>query len=206
MSDEPRFMIEPTSAEALAEFDPDVFAGMEEEYESFPSAMLLIGRDPELARICMRLVRHTLFREGKVEPGLRWLAGHLASRAAGCRYCTAHTAYWGVRFAALEPAKAEAAWEFETSDAFSEAERAALRFAVACGSVPNAVTREHFDDLHKHWDDDQIVELGAAICLFGFMNRWNDSFSTPLESEPFAFAERHLRAGGWDPGKNSPRL
>ena len=36
-------------------------------------------------------------------------------------------------------------------------------------------------ELKKYWSEDQIVELLGAVCLYGFLNRWNDSMATDLE-------------------------
>ena len=74
----------------------------------------------------------------------------------------------------------------ESSSLFSEKEKVALRFGMAAGSVPNAVTEEHFADLRKHFTEKQIVELGATVAFFGFLNRWNDTFGTPLEAKAIA--------------------
>ena len=52
----------------------------------------------------------------------------MASRAAGCGYCMAHTAHTAGRVG-VPDAKEQALWEYETSPLFSAAERAALRVA-----------------------------------------------------------------------------
>ncbi|MEE9373702.1 MAG: hypothetical protein V3V00_11680 [Saprospiraceae bacterium] len=62
-------------------------------------------------------------------------------------------------------------WLFEKSPPFTDLERSALRFGIASGATPNAVNEEYFFDLKKHYTQDQIVELGAIISLFGFLNR-----------------------------------
>ena len=74
---------------------------------------------------------------------------------------------------------------------YSEAERVALDFALAAASVPNEVTDEMFAGLRKRWNDTQMVEIVATIAVFGFLNRWNDTFATPLEAEPTHVGERH---------------
>src|SRR5215470_4014440 len=89
------------------------------------------------------------------------------------------------------------------SPEFSDAERAALRFAQAAGQVPNAVSDAHFAELRRHLDEDEIIEIVAAIAFVGFLNRWNDTLATPLEAAPRNFAERHLTAAGWTLGKHS---
>jgi hypothetical protein len=57
-------------------------------------------------------------------------------------------------------------------------------------------------ELRKHWSDEQVVEIVGVVAMFGFLNRWNDTFATPLEDEPLEFGEKHLTAHGWDAGKH----
>ena len=134
---------------------------------------------------------------------LKNMVAHVTSSASGCRYCQAHT----IGEAADQGVAAEKLadlWNFNRSEHFDDAERAALRFAEAAGSTPNAVTPNHFVDLKKHYSEEQIVELGATVALFGFLNRWNDSFSTILEATPAVNAETHLRSTKWTAGKHQP--
>ena len=131
---------------------------------------------------------------------LKDLIGHVASNAAGCRYCQAHTAHTAHRNGvALE--KLQNVWEFQSSDLFSAKEKAALEFAFAAGSVPNQVTRKHHEALKQYFSDEQIVEIMGIIAIFGFLNRWNDSMATQLEDEPLQFAEQYLSAT-WEAGKH----
>ncbi len=132
---------------------------------------------------------------------LKNLVAHVSSNASGCRYCQAHTIGEAHNHgASLE--KIEAVWDFENSPLFDEAERAALRFGFAAGQVPNGVTEAHFAELRKHFSEKQIVDLGATIALFGFLNRWNDTMGTPLEEGAITFAEKHLAKSGWEVGKH----
>ncbi len=98
--------------------------------------------------------------------------------------------------------KLDEIWEYQTSPLYSEAERVALDFAMAAGSVPNAVDAELFDRMREHWEEAQIVQILGAVCLYGFLNRWNDSMATDLEDEPRAMGERVLTQGGWTGGKH----
>ncbi len=109
----------------------------------------------------------------------------MASQAAGCRYCQAHTSH-GLLYQGVAKEKIEAAWDYEHSPLFDEAERAALRLAHHAGLSPNAVEDRHFDDLKRFYNDDQLAEIVAVIALFGFLNRWNDTLATDLEARPRA--------------------
>ena len=132
---------------------------------------------------------------------LKNLVAHVTSNASGCRYCQAHT-IGEASMQGVPVSKLESVWDFERSDQFDAGEKAALRFALAAGSTPNAVTADHFRDLAVHFTESQIVELGATVALFGFLNRWNDTFATTLEPEAREIASKHLAATGWTIGKH----
>lgn len=56
--------------------------------------------------------------------------------------------------------------------------------------------------LRAYLTDDQSVEILAAICLYAFLNRWNDTMATELEAGPRVLGERVLARGGWTGGKH----
>ena len=58
--------------------------------------------------------------------------------------------------------------------------------------------------MKAHWTAEQIVQILGAVCLYGFLNRWNDSMATALEPAPRAMGERVLARGGWTGGKHIP--
>jgi alkylhydroperoxidase family enzyme len=114
----------------------------------------------------------------------------------------AHTAHTAGRVG-ISDAKEEALWEYETSPLFSAAERAALRVAQGAAQVPNAVTDEDFTELKRHYTDTQIVDIVAVVALFGFLNRFNDTMATELESSPIEAGRRFLAQKGWGVGKHA---
>jgi alkylhydroperoxidase family enzyme len=118
-------------------------------------------------------------------------------------YCVAHTGSNTLKSGSdLETEKLENLWEYETSNLFNERERAALSFAQAAAIVPNAVEDEHFVALRLHFSEEDIVDILGIISYFGFLNRWNDSMATVLESGPASIGEKHLVEGGWTLGKH----
>ena len=141
-----------------------------------------------------------VLNNGELEPGLKQLIAFVISNAAGCRYCQAHTSHSAAkRGVSIE--KIKAAFEFESSDLFDEAERAALRVALHAGLVPNAVSPDHMAELNKHFTARESVEIVAVISLFGYLNRWNDTMASTLEDAPVSFASENLAT--WDIGKHS---
>ncbi|WP_064742725.1 carboxymuconolactone decarboxylase family protein [Edaphobacter aggregans] len=192
------------SRENAKEFDT-VFAITEAIMGFVPNSMLIMARDPELLAAFAELSAIILVRPGRLNPGFKALIMYMVSRSAGCQYCAAHSA----NLAALRDIpirKIEALGQFEQSPEFSEAERAALRFAQAAGQVPNAVGNTEFAELRRHFDDDQILEMVAVLALLSFLNRWNDTLATTLEAGPRNFAECHLAADGWKVGKHADTI
>ena len=130
------------------------------------------------------------------------LVSLISSQAAGCRYCQAHMANLSRIYRASDD-KIRAVWEYETSPLFSRAERAALRLAHRASRIPNAADDSDFAELRRHFDDGQIVEIVAAVALFGYLNRWNDTMATALEERPRTVAETVIAPAGWTAGKHA---
>ena len=184
---------------ALPELEP-IFAAVEAGMGFVPNSFLTMAHWPELVQTFTPLAA-TVLNGGVVDSGLKQLLAHVASSAAGCRYCQAHTAHNATR-RGVSAEKVAAAFEFERSTLFSAAERAALRVAAKGGTQPNAIEAADMTALAEHFEPRAIVEIVAVIALFGFLNRWNDSLATTLEDHPTAFATEHLAGSGWTAGKH----
>lgn len=179
------------------------FAFFERTLGFVPNSLLTMAHRPALAKGLIALSRGVYDPKGEVDLGLKRLIGHVASMAAGCMYCRAHTATSAMRHGVAAD-KLAAIAEYQKSPLFSDAERAALDFALAAASVPNDVTDASFTQLRTFWSEGQIVEILGVIALFGFFNRWNDSLATTLEAEPHETASQVLGQTGWQVGKHQP--
>ena len=187
--------------EELAQYE-EIIAPSKERLGFVPNSQRVMAHKPELVAGYNELGKAVMLQTDQSIPGdLKYMIANASSLAAGCQYCQAHTA-GASNLRGVDPEKVAAIFEFETSDLFTEAERAALRFAQAASAVPNMATDEDFADLRKHFTDYQIVEIVAVVSMFGFLNRWNDTFATALEDEPVAFGEKHLSKHGWSVGKH----
>ena len=166
-----------------------------------PNSVLTMQRKPKLVQAFAQLNAAVMDPAGEVDLGFRRLIGHVASKAAGCLYCQAHALLGAANFGVSEE-KLAAVWTYASSPLYDARERAALDFALAAASQPNAVTDGQFAELRRHWSDTQIVEILGVVAMFGFLNRWNDSMATPLEAVPTAVATKAVGAQGWTPGKH----
>ena len=167
-----------------------------------PNSWLILQRKPNILKAFSQLTA-TLWdpADSKVDRGLKRLVAHMASKAAGCQYCMAHTIE-GAAHLGVDAQKLAAIWDYSTSPLFSAAERAALDFAAAAAQQPNQVSDDDFAIMRQHFSEEQIVEIVAVISVFGFLNRFNDTMGTPLEDIPAATGDKYLGGHGWTPGKH----
>lgn len=187
-----------------ADHDPEVaeLARFFEETLGFcPNSVLTMQRRPAIAKAFIQLNKAVMANEGRVTSSLKRLIGYVASLAAGCRYCQAHTIRAAERYGA-DADKMANIWSFRTHPAFTDAERAALEFAVAAAAVPNAVDETIAENLRRHWDEGEIVEILGVTALFGYLNRWNDSMGTTLEAPAADSGRQWLGGQGWSAGKH----
>lgn len=168
-----------------------------------PNSLLAMGLRPEMASTFMQLATTIMApQEGGIDRCLKQLIALVASSAAGCRYCMAHTAH-AAQHVGVDVEKIENVWAYETDDRFTAAERAALQVARGAAMVPNEVTDKDYAELKRYYSPVDIVDIMGVIALFGFLNRWNDTLATELEPSPLKFASEHLAESGWNPGKHT---
>ncbi len=177
------------------------FAVFERILGFVPNSLLTMQRRPAMVRGFAELTKGVMAPDGEVDLGFKRLLAHFSSRAVGCQYCEAHSLV-AAKIHGISQEKLDAIWEYQTHSLYSDAERVALEYALAAGSVPNAVDAALMQRMREHWSDDQIVEILGVVSLYGFLNRWNDSMATELEESPIAMGERVLASGGWTGGKH----
>lgn len=170
-----------------------------------PNSYRILAHRPAILRAFMDLSKAVIRDEGELDRGFRFLVAYISSSAAGCQFCQVHNiqsaAKWGVTDERLN-----AVWEYETSDLFTEGEKAAFDLARAASVTPNAVDDATFERLRGHWSEPQIVEMLSVVSLFGWLNRFNDTLNTALEDGTMGWATDFDLAAktGWNPENHMP--
>ena len=210
----------PRSLEDMPELAP-VFEGAKAAMGFVPNSMLTMAHMPQLP-IAFSMLANVVFGgdlkplvammaqvvpeqtegEQSLPPDLVQLIAFSTSVSSGCRYCQAHTSHSGHK-RGLSQDKLDDVLKFETSDNYSDAEKAVVALSLAAGAVPNESNADHFSALRAHFTERQIVQIVAVISMFGFLNRWNDTMATQLESDPTEFAQQALGAVDWQLGKHN---
>ena len=193
--------MEPLSFDSVPEDIQERFTHYNKTRGFTPNSIQTMVRRPNIVRAFMQMNQVVLY-EGTVDEELKMLVSLIASQAAGCRYCQAHMANLSKIYNASKE-KIAMAWDFESCNLFSDAEKAALRLAYYGAMSPSQASQAHFDEVYKYFDEGQVVEIVASISLFGFLNRWNDTMATELEDLPKEVAKDMIGGNfGWEPGKH----
>jgi uncharacterized peroxidase-related enzyme len=167
-----------------------------------PNSVKTMHIRPRIALAFIEMNKAVMENHGRVTSVLKRLIGYISSHSAGCRYCQAHTIRAAERYGA-EQDQLDNIWEYKSHPAFNDAERAALDFALASSSIPNAVSDEIAENLRLYYDEGEIVEILGVVALFGYLNRWNDSMGTQIEDGAIESGKKLLARQGWTSGKHS---
>ncbi len=192
-------LVSQKTREQLPEMEP-LLELVEASMGFVPNSMLTMAHWPELLAAFGGL-GGTVLQSGEIEPELKQLIALVSSRAAGCNYCQAHTSHSAHRLGA-DQQKIAAVFDFETSDLFDDREHAALKLAWHGSLQPSAAEPADFEAARAFFSERELVEIVAVVSLFGFLNRWNDTMATELETSPATFAAENLSAAGWQRGKH----
>lgn len=166
-----------------------------------PNSLFTMMHRPRISDAFVEMNKAVMENKGRITSSLKRELAYLSSMTTGCRYCEAHTIRAAERYGS-EKDRLNHIWEYKTYGAFTEGERAIFDLAIAASQVPNAVTDELAENMRKHWDEGEIVEVMGVIALFGYLNRWNDSMGTQLEDPAADHAKELLGEKGWSRGKH----
>ena len=166
-----------------------------------PNSVLTMQRRPAISQAFINLNKAVMANDGRVSSSLKRMIAWVSSNATGCRYCQAHAIRAAERYGA-EKEQLDNIWDYRTHEVFSEAERAALDFSLQASQVPNTVDEAIKQRLYTYWDEGEIVEMLGVISLFGYLNRWNDSMGTTIETGAVQSGKQHLGKHGWEEGKH----
>jgi len=97
-----------------------------------------------------------------------------------CSYCVAHHAPRAIEHG-LAPEAVENILA-ESVESFDEVDYLVRDYAIAVTNDWNRVRDVMFENLSKHFSEQQIVELTLRISLCGFFNRFNDVLQIEMES------------------------
>jgi len=122
------------------------------------------------------------------------LSMYVASRAAECMYCSAHTCSFALRRGTTPEAL--------VGD-YTPVEAAVARVAEGMSRVPADLKRSDIEDLREFLSESDIewIVLGAAV--MGFLNKFMDAMGIELEESAINDVADLISSTGWTTGKHN---
>ena len=161
----------PVSDEEANEVASQVFQGFKDKTGKVPNWTRMMANRPEVVANFTKLLSVTM-GPGLVEQDNKWKCAYIVSKINKCKYCL------GVVEGMLAQLGVE---EENIADVISDDkatlkpdEKIAVQYAEALTKDPVNVPEEIYEEMKKHYNDAQLVELTAAISLFNYINRFND--------------------------------
>ena len=108
------------------------------------------------------------FVEGVVEHALKELCRVYVTKTVACGYCAAQRSV----DAGVEEDHYEDLMTYDTSDRYTEREKAALAYTDAIVWDADFAGDELWERLHTHFSAAELVELGSFIALTSGQQRW----------------------------------
>jgi AhpD family alkylhydroperoxidase len=168
-----------------------IFRRQRQRYGQTLEPVRLWGRIPGAFPAMSLLYRRLERKRSRIEPPLRSLVQVLVSQINGCEFCDDLNSSLGLdRGVALE--KLRQLPHYEDSDAFSEREKSALRYADAVTRSDRRVDAALVSALRGHFDDQGIVELAALIAYQNMSSKFNVALGVPAHG--FCAASLHSPA------------
>lgn len=181
----------PLPAESLPEF-ASLFDAQIGAIGYIPNSLLTMARDPGLLRAVGGMF-DALWYPPTIAASEHWLLTYSTSWFAQSYYSAAHCALGGHE-AGLTLEQIEALADFETSDAYSDKEKALLRVARAVAVFPSKGAAKAAEGLKPFFNEAQIAFICGLIAFVGYLNRWNELLDSTLEPKPAAWAREHMPA------------
>ncbi len=190
----PIAFIDTKKREDFSEFK-EMFDFIENYMGYLPNAYLLMAENEALIKSFSDLT-NAIFLSKNIDAGTKQLIALASSLSSGCKYCQSHTAH-GAERSGISLKKISDILNYSKSSHYDDKEKALLDLTFASGTAPNQSKKEHFDKLKDYFSNKQIIDIVSVISLFGFLNRWNDTFGTVIEDVPRNFLEEKLIPEGW---------
>lgn len=125
-----------------------------------PESQAIRAHNPPVMKAFDRFWRAT-FREGVCDHAIKELCRLYIAKSVECEYCGGQRS----DAAGAQEAQIDEILAFETSPRFDARERTALRWAMAIAWDANLIDDAGWEDLHTHFSEPELVELGQFIAL-----------------------------------------
>ncbi len=159
-----------------------VYAQLEAEFGFVPNLLKVLGHSGPATQ-AMGAVLDNLFHHLSLTPRIREMAYLTVAKYNECAYCVGHHSFFGKQAGLTDDEIALLGEPGLTSAAFSDGEKAVIRFALETTKNVAASDEAHAE-LLKAFPISQVVEIAYVIATANFIQRIGKNFGFELEHPP----------------------
>ena len=148
------------------------------------NALRVAAHSPKIAQPLLGFMIPTLREEltGNLSIRIKALAILKTSILNGCDYCIGHNTQLGQAVGYSEEQITALENDYQNSDQFTPDEKAAIAWAECLTLQTYRERPQVMEELKRHFNDSQIVEITMVSGFFNFWNRFTDSLQVDLEA------------------------
>ena len=166
-------VVNPVPLEKAAREARDTYEAIRKRLGKVANFYAMMGHRPNVLKNFVALYG-SVMNEGTVEARYKELAYLKTSAINGCEYCSrAHMA--NAKQIGITDEQIKALQFYERSPLFNDKEKATILYAERVTRGAAGIRTDTLEELRKHYDEAQIVELTLVICTANFTNRFNDA-------------------------------
>ena len=148
------------------------------------NALRVAAHSPKIAQPLLGFMIPTLREEvtGNLSIRIKALAILKTSMLNGCAYCIGHNTQLGRAIGYSDEQIGALGGDYQNSDQFTGDEKAAIAWAECLTLRTYRENPQVMQELKRHFNEAQIVELTMVSGFFNFWNRFTDSLQVDIEA------------------------
>lgn len=148
------------------------------------NALRVAAHAPRIAQPLLGFMVPTLREEvtGALDVRVKTLVILKTSMLNGCDYCIGHNSALGRAVGYSNEQIAAIDGDYDGSDLFTPAEKAAMAWAECLTLRTYRQKPEVMEELKRHYSNEQIVEITMVSGFFNFWNRFTDGLQVDIET------------------------
>jgi AhpD family alkylhydroperoxidase len=162
-----------------------LFAGCTKLMGRIANALRVAAHAPKIAQALIGFMIPTLREEvtGALSIKIKSLTILKTSMLNGCDYCVGHNTALGKAVGFSDQQIAAIEGDYNGSELFSAAEKAAIAWAECLTLITYRQKPEVMEELKRHFNNEQVVEITMVSGFFNFWNRFTDGLQVDIEAK-----------------------
>jgi len=149
----------------------EIYESYERNNKKVPEWVKVMAHRPEILKEFFELLK-VVMGKGVVTSKLKWKIAYVVSEANRCPFCVDVTVAMLKKFGASD----KEIEEMKDLKKLTDKEKEIMELVKEVTEKANVCTPELLEKMKKDFKEPEMVEIVSIICLFNYINRFNNTF------------------------------